>query len=83
MDTNMHRDPHSLEEIEWSLWCALMCQCENCGAVLDLGQFDDLADANPIEWAKVAAPFVKERGWSTPREFELLCPECTKQWNRL
>jgi hypothetical protein len=75
----MDRDPLSLQEIEWSLWCTLMCHCEKCGTQLDLDQFGISADA-PAEWAKAAAPFVKTKGWSAPDEWELRCNECTARF---
>ena len=75
----MDWDPLSVEAIEWSLWCTLMCQCEKCNAVLDLSKFDELNAENPIEWSKVVAPLVKSKGWSAPAEFQLLCPVCTNQ----
>ena len=73
----MDRDPLSLEEIEWALWCTVMCQCENCKVVLDLSEFESFFDQSPSDWAKAAAPFVKLQGWSAPEDFELLCPVCT------
>lgn len=73
----MERDPRSLFEVEWSLWCTLLCECVRCGAYLELAEFDHLVDDSPIEWAQAAAPFVHSQGWSAPDEFELLCPRCT------
>jgi hypothetical protein len=72
----MDRDPLSVEEIEWTLWCTLICRCEECEKFLDLDEFDALADS-PMDWAKAAAPLVKSKGWSAPGEWELLCDECT------
>jgi hypothetical protein len=69
----LSRDPFSVEEIEWTLWCMLVCECERCKSVLPLKEFDPLLDDSPIEWAKAAAPYVKAKGWSAPGEWELLC----------
>lgn len=74
----MDRDPISLEEIRWALWCTLMRRCENCKAVLDLSDFNALLDESPSEWADTVAPLVKSKGWSAPGDFELLCPVCTR-----
>jgi len=73
----MSRDPTSLEEIEWTLWCVLLCQCDRCGKILDLDEYERYQD-EPMNWAKAAAPKVKSEGWATPAEFELHCDECTK-----
>jgi len=78
----MHRDPTAITEIEWTLLCCSLCQCDQCKKMLLLEQFDHLYNL-PSDWAKAAAPFVKSIGWSAPGEFELLCDECTAAGNSL
>lgn len=74
----MDRTPGSVTDVERSLWCCLMCQCERCQKCLDLDEFEELADS-PLQWAEAVAPFVKSQGWSAPCEWTLLCEECTRQ----
>lgn len=71
------RDPLSIEEIEWTLWCTTLCRCENCKVMQDFPEVDHLLDEAPMDWAKAVAPVIHSKGWSAPGEFELLCPSCT------
>lgn len=75
----MTRDPLSVEELTWTLWALLICQCDRCSTLLTFDEFDATWDRDPYEWAQQVAPVVKAAGWSTPDYFELLCPKCTAQ----
>ena len=69
------RDPFDLKEIEWTLWCTLHPECDNCKKSLDLASLDDYP--KPKDWAAAVAPTVKALGWSAPGEWVLWCDQCT------
>jgi hypothetical protein len=72
------RDATDPSEIEWTLWCTLMCQCDSCGEWLKLSEYDEIHARDPMEWAKAVTPTVAALGWTAPEEFVLWCPHCTK-----
>lgn len=68
-----------INELEWSLWMALMCRCEICDKWEDLSSFNQLLESDPIAWSKVVTPIVQAAGWSTPEEGILLCATCASK----
>jgi hypothetical protein len=75
MNTGREHDPSDVLEIAWSLCAALMCRCDHCGVILDLGH-EDLLDTDPKLWADAVAPVAKAQGWIASGCFAVRCPLC-------
>jgi len=71
-------DPHSVEAVEWALWCTLGCQCEACRFELELPFWNDPPWNGDVgAWSKEMAPKAQSLGWSMAADgFNLICPSC-------
>lgn len=67
-----------VEEVEWALWCVLMCMCGDCGTALDIPDYNNSPwNGDVAAWARDMAPSVQSQGWTqAPDGFNLLCPNC-------
>jgi hypothetical protein len=63
------------EQLEHSLWMALMCACECCDRIDEYPAPLEASD-DPTEWAKIVAPLAQADGWTAPGVCFLLCPDC-------
>jgi hypothetical protein len=77
VNMDAEHDPNDVTEVAWALWAGLMCRCDRCGTMLDLGH-DALLDESPKEWADLVAPIAKSNGWTAPDNFSVRCLQCTK-----
>jgi hypothetical protein len=73
-------EPQALEDLAATLWALLVCHCENCDNVVDLPPWDDPPwNGDVYEWAAHMAPGLKALGWTTGKEWSLLCPACSEK----